>query len=575
MSDREVSALAFPSEAVLAMPGSKSEANRLLAAAALSPFAHELIGLPDALDVRHMERGLRAMGYGVVDVDGSRVRVSAGRDESVRAAEIFCGNAGTAARFLCAIAAITPGDWTLAGDAYLAKRPVQPLVDALCAMGFDVSSSDGAFPVRVRGGRPAADCVSVDASVSSQFASALMLIAPALDRGLTLAFDGEVASRRYLDLTCRALRQAGATVEVSRTRARVEPGFASPTGPLPVTGDWSAMGVWTCLNHLTGSRIRGEGLVAGSDQADEALAHVLTCLDGPGERSVDVEPLPDQFLNLAIVAALRDGTTHFTGATNVRAKECDRVAVVARELRRCGAELDERADGVTVRGGASLHGAAVDPEGDHRVAIAFALLGSVVTGVRVRGADCVRKSYPGFWEDLASVHAKHRAIALVGMRGAGKTTLGRALAQRIDSRFLDADQQFETRHGPIPKFVEARGWSAFRTAERAVVTDCLARGVVVATGGGCVEDPAVRRLLTERAFVVSLEAPVEVLAARVADGSRPSLTGAPVTEEVAEVLERRRPLYEAIADRRVDATLPLSTQLTQASAHQWRADARR
>ena len=98
---------------------------------------------------------------------------------------------------------------------------------------------------------------------------------------------------------------------------------------------------------------------------------------------------------------------------------------------------------------------------------------------------------------------------------------------------------------------------------------------MVATGGGCVEDPAVRCLLTERAFVVSLEAPVEVLAARVADGSRPSLTGAPVTEEVAEVLERRRPLYEAIADRRVDATLPLSTQLTQASAHQWRADARR
>ena len=561
MSSREVSVLAFPSEAELVMPGSKSEANRLLAAAALSPYAHELTGLPDALDVHHMVRGLQALGYGVEELDGHRAKVSARRDPSVNAAEIFCGNAGTAARFLCAVAAVTPGEWTLTGDAYLAKRPMQPLVDALGRLGFEVSSDGGGPPLRVRGGAPAARHVTVDASVSSQFATALMLIAPALEQGLTVAFEGEVASRRYLDLTCRALRRAGARAEWTASSVHVEPGFAPPEGALAVTGDWSAMGVWTCLNHLSTSRIHGDRLVADSDQADEALEHVLTALDGSGDRVVDVEPLPDQFLNLAAVAALRAGETRLVGATNVRTKECDRVAVMARELRRCGAELEEHADGLTVRGGAPLRGAVVDPEGDHRVAFAFGLLGSFVPGVRIEEPACVRKSYPAFWKDLSKVHVQHRAVALVGMRGAGKTTLARALAARLGSQFVDADARFEELHGAIGAFVRSRGWPAFREAERLVHAACLAPGVVLATGGGCVEDAETRRLLAERAFVVSLEAPADVLAGRIAGSARPSLTGAPVDEEVATVLARRRALYEGLAHRRVDATLPLADQL--------------
>lgn len=566
MSSREVSPLAFPSDAELVMPGSKSEANRLLAAAALSPFAHELTGVPDALDVRYMVTGLCAMGYEVRELGGHRVVVAAERDEAHTSAEIFCGNAGTAARFLCAIAAVTPGDWTLTGDDYLARRPFRPLLDALGALGLHVDSADGATPLRVRGGRPTVDRVAVDASVSSQFATALMLIAPALERGLDVTFAGDVASRRYLDLTCTALRRAGARATLGPAGARVEPGYAPPHGPLVVTGDWSAMGVWTCLNHLTGSRIHGDQLEADSDQADEALAHVLAALEGAGPREVDVAPLPDQFLNLAAVAALRDGETHIVGAANVRTKECDRVAVMARELKKCGADVDEHPDGLTVRGGAPLRGAVVDPEGDHRVAFAFGLLGSLVPGVHVAQPECVQKSYPAFWEDLAWVHAKHRPVALIGMRGAGKTTLGRALAAELGSWFVDTDERFEARHGPIAAFVRARGWPAFRDAERAVLGECLQAGVVVATGGGCVEDEGARRLLAERAFVVSLDAPADVLAARVAGSDRPSLTGAPLTDEVPEVLARRRGSYRSLADRCVDATLPLQAQLQGALA---------
>jgi shikimate kinase len=239
---------------------------------------------------------------------------------------------------------------------------------------------------------------------------------------------------------------------------------------------------------------------------------------------------------------------------------------MARELERCGADLDEHRDGLTVRGGAPLRGAVVDPEGDHRVAFAFGLLGSLVPGIHVAQPECVQKSYPAFWEDLAWVHAKHRPVALVGMRGAGKTTLGRALAEELGSWFVDADERFEARHGSIAAFVRARGWSAFRDAERAVLSECLQAGVVIATGGGCVEDEGSRRLLAERTFVVWLDAPADVLAARVASSDRPSLTGASLADEVPDVLARRRGAYRSLADRRVDATLPLGEQLQRASA---------
>ncbi len=568
MSDAAVRPLAVPSEAVLVMPGSKSEANRLLAATARAPHAHLLRGLPDALDVRHMVAGLESMGYAVEpDGDaGTNVRVGAARDTSVTEAELFCGNAGTAARFLTALAAVTPGEWTLTGDRHLARRPMGPLLDALRALGARVEATNGRVPIRVSGGPLTTSAVTVDASTSSQFASALLLVGPSLPDGITVRFAGEVASRRYLELTCRALRQLGAKVLLSHDHARVEPGFEPPSTPLHVTGDWSAMGVWSCLNSLSGSNVRGDHLLEGSDQADEALTEVLRRLDGEGPREVDVAKMPDQFLNLAAVAALRAGETRLVGAANVRIKECDRVHVMARELQRCGVDLEEHEDGLTIRGGRPLRGARIDPEGDHRVAMAFALLGCFVPGVSVADADCVAKSYPAFWEDLEAVHRRHRAVAVVGMRGAGKSTFGRALAAALGSAFVDTDEVFEQRHGEIDAFVQEHGWGAFRDAELGIVTDALDEGTVVATGGGAIESDPLLPRLRAHAHVVYLEASAELLRDRLRGSARPSVTGAAVEDEVEELLRRRAARYRGAADVTIDAELPTATQVAQVTA---------
>ena len=307
------------------------------------------------------------------------------------------------------------------------------------------------------------------------------------------------------------------------------------------------------------SNAAARNLLRDSGQADEGLAALLAQLPPHGDTTIDVATMPDQFLNLAVLAALRPGTTTFVGGANLRVKECDRLAVAARELAKLGADVVERPDGLVVRGGRALHGGVVDPANDHRVAMAFALLGLLSPGIAIADPDCVAKSYPTFWRDLAHVLAQRPPLVLVGMRGVGKTTLGRALAARTGAVFVDVDERFVSRHGPIAAFVAQHGWPAFRAREAELVAAALQPNTIVATGGGAVTEESTRSLLRERARVLWLEAPLDVLRARLANDAaqRPSLTGAPVLDELAAVLAARTPMYAEVAHVRVDATLPL------------------
>ncbi|MEZ6038606.1 MAG: 3-phosphoshikimate 1-carboxyvinyltransferase [Planctomycetota bacterium] len=563
---RAVEPLAFPSDATLSMPGSKSDANRLLVAAALSGREVTVTGASPSDDVRHLVAGLTTMGYAARWLDEATGEVAVGprRSDAPTTGTLFCGNAGTALRFLLSAAAITPGEWTLDGDEHMRRRPIQPLVDAWRALGIDAEASNGCPPVRVRGGAPHGDAVQVDARVSSQFVSSLLLVAARLPRGLRIDFGGELASRGYASWTAALLRRFGIEAAVAADHASVRPGYGDVPARIAVGGDWSSMGVWTCLDLLTGSRVHDPALHRDSGQPDEALGALLEQLQSADERTLDVEPLPDQFLNLAVTAALVPGTTHLIGAANTRRKECDRVAVVARELRRCGVDLDEHQDGLTVRGGCAWRPTVIDPEGDHRVAMAFALAGLCAPGIAIGDPECVRKSYPSFWDDLERVRAQHRPVVLIGMRAAGKTTLGRAIAQRLGSTFYDTDERFVSRHGEIGAFVAANGWPAFRAEEQQLVASALQPGTIVATGGGAIEASDTQAMLRERAFVVFVDAPLELLRARLAGSDRPSLTGAAVTDELDAVLARRLPIYRALADRTVDAARPLDEQLSLA-----------
>ena len=555
----------YPSAAELELPGSKSEVNRLLVLAALSGREVTVEGVSASDDVRYMVSGIAALGYlAQLDAEGRTIRVGPRQPDAPTSGEMFCGNAGTAVRFLVSLAAITPGNWTVTGDERMQTRPMQPLIDAWRQLGV-VVTRDGK-DLRVVGARPAGGKVLIDGSVSSQFVSSLLLIGAALPSGVDVELVGPVASRGFLEWTIKLIQRFGVGATLRGRRAFVEGGYGDVPASVRASADWSAMGVWTCLNHLTGGRVRGRNLKRRSGQPDEWLDEALRRMQTPASRTIDVSLIPDQFLNLACLAAMLDGTTRLIGAANVRVKECDRVAVVTRELRKCGADVTEHEDGLTVRGGAPLHGVTVDPEGDHRVAMAFALLGARVPDIDISEPDCVSKSYPGFWRDLEKVRELHLPVALVGMRGAGKSTLGRALATHLGADFVDSDEEFAAQHGPISPFVAARGWPAFREKEAQVIKEELLPGRVLALGGGALETAAVRERLRQRAIVIYLEAAAALLRERIDGSDRPTVTGAPIVAEVDDLVSRRAPLFQAAADRTIDASLQLQDQVTAAAA---------
>lgn len=566
VGSRPIGQLLWPADATLTLPGSKSEANRLLVAAALAGRNVRVLGATPCDDVRRLVAGLGAMGFAASfqDAELGHVLVGPRHPQPPATATLSCGNAGTALRFLVSVAAITPGKWTITGDPQMLRRPIGPLVAAWRRLGVDITDTNGCPPVHVRGAAHRGGAVTLDASISSQFVSSLLLVGATLPQGLDITFEGPLASVDYVRLTIETLRCFGIRAALRDGGASVAPGH----GPLPpevqVAGDWSAMGVWTCLQFLTGSRLRPTNLRADSGQADEGLAALLPRFTSADDRTIDVSTMPDQFLNLAVVAALRPGSTLLTGAANLRHKECDRIAVMARELVKCGARVEQLPDGLRVHGG-PLHGAAIDPEHDHRVAMAFALLGLLVPGITVSEPGCVAKSYPSFWADLDHIAQNRRAVAVVGMRGAGKSTFAHALATRTGSLWIDTDDRFVAAHGPIGPFVAKYGWPAFRAAEAALVADAVQPGRIVSLGGGAIEDQATRALLRERALVAWLVADEPLLRARLAaDPGRPSLTGAPVLDEVAAVLARREPLYGECATFRLDAARPTTEQVDAA-----------
>jgi|GEM_PF-334411 len=553
--------LRAPADAVVTMPGSKSEANRALAAAALSGREVLIEGATPCDDVRHMVAGLATLGFAVrfVDEAAGQVLVGPRGADAPTAGELFCGNAGTALRFLVSIAALTPGEWTVTGDAHMRTRPIGPLVDAWRRAGVAITAEGGCPPVRVTGASvdDRALALELDPSVSSQFVSSLLLAGSGLAQPLEVAFTAPPASLEYAELTCRVLVAFGCRATVDAQGARVEPRSGAVPERYAVAGDWSAVGFLACLQMLTGSRLCATNLRTGTNHPDEALIEHLAAFAEPGPRTLDVSAVPDQFMNLAVVAAAREGTTRFVGAANLRAKECDRLAVTARELARIGVPAREHDDGLEVDGVAELEPATIDPEGDHRVAIAFTLAGLLSPGIAVADPTCVSKSDPAFFQRVDALRERPANVIVVGMRCSGKSTFARLLGVELDRVAHDTDSWFTSEHDSIASYVAEHGWTAFREREASVLEHLLRTpGQVIALGGGAVETDAVRALLRDQPLVVHVHAPLATLRERLAanDPSRPSVTGADPHDELGTLLARRTPLYDEMAKLWVDGT---------------------
>lgn len=397
-----------------AVPASKSELNRLLVLAALLPGETRVGPRAQADDVARLVAALAALGAPVREQDdGWVVGALDLQDPTPRALE--AGEGGTTSRFLVALASRRAGPTVVRGGEQLGRRPIEPLLAALRALGAEAERLPGpGLQVRVRGPWTRPGPVEVEAGESSQFASALLLCAP--PAGLSLRAHGDPVSRPYLELTLRALRAAGAGVEPLALGWRVA-GPRAPVRELRAAGDASSLTYPAALAAL-----RGEVLLPRPDpaQADARFPALLAAMGArvdpvAGERlriaaaplrgiELDARDCPDLVPALCAVASAARGETRVTGAAHLRAKESDRIALLAALLRAFGVEAEERSDGLVVRGTGDLAGLSPDARppvgGDHRLAMTGAVLGRAGRGAWIETPGCVGKSWPGFWEWL-------------------------------------------------------------------------------------------------------------------------------------------------------------------------------
>ncbi|MFV0445934.1 MAG: 3-phosphoshikimate 1-carboxyvinyltransferase [Planctomycetaceae bacterium] len=431
----EMTPVRGPVHAAIRPPGSKSITNRALILAALATLRSRadsrcrLTGVLHSGDTRVMIDSLRRLGWRIEQNIEAGTLDLFPRNSAAATSEpcdLWLENSGTSIRFLTALAAglTDGGPVRLDGNARMRERPIQPLVDALQRWGAnaDCELNTGCPPLLVsRHGLPGT-LVSVAGDLSSQYLSALLMVAPIASADVTVRVEGTLVSRPYIDMTIAVMRQFGAMVDEPETNAF----HVSASGYQPVDyaiePDASAASYFFAVAAVTGGRVTVEGLNRQSLQGDvyfvEALermgcqvewsANSIT-VTGGSLRGIDVDmnAISDTAQTLAAVAPFAQGTTHIRGVAHMRLKETDRVTAVVTELRKLGLSVEEHDDGMTIHPG-PMHPASIATYDDHRMAMSFAILGLKQPGVTIEHPGCTSKTYPRFFEDLAQVCASSR-----------------------------------------------------------------------------------------------------------------------------------------------------------------------
>ncbi len=396
-----------------AAPPSKSEAQRALLCAALADAPTHLVCPELSRDVAVMADGLRALSAAVGRTpDGffvTPLTCAAAR------AALDCGDSGAALRFLLPLAAALGVRAELWRSARLAKRPVAPLAEVLRTHGCKITEqADGSI---VCAGQLRGDRYTISGAVSSQFVSGLLLALPLLGAPVELRLLPPVVSADYITLTRQVQERFGVRWEAGEQKFFLPAGqgYRAPGAPFCVSGDWSGAAFWLCAGAIS-QPVTVTGLEPASAQPDRRVLELLrrfgarvTVEDteisvAPGELhgiTAALDDCPDLLPPLAAVAAAAAGTTRFTGVGRLRWKESDRPAVLAALLNRLGGYASVEGDSLVIQGGKPLCGGTADACGDHRIAMAAALLACRCTApLALSGAACVEKSYPGFWAQL-------------------------------------------------------------------------------------------------------------------------------------------------------------------------------
>ena len=415
-----------PVDLDLAVPGSKSITNRCLIIGALAEGEVSLSGALYADDTHYMAQALAGLGFRVEpEWEQARCRIwGFGGVIPKHGGEIFVGAAGTAMRFLSAFVSLGQGRFRLDGTPRMRERPIEDLLQGLRMLGVDARSEQGnqCPPVVVEAKGLPGGLARVDGSRSSQYLSALLLVAPYARAPLRLEITGAFVSRPFVELTLKVMSDFG--VGTAREGERVflpAHGVKYRAGEYAIEGDATAASYFLAAAAILGGRCLVTNVSGDSAQGDAAFADVLARMGCRVRKNMlggkmgievsrdpktplrpiaaDLNAMPDVAQTLAVVCLFAEGKSRIFNIANLRIKETDRLKALATELRRLGAEAVEGGDELQITPGAPKD-AKVETYGDHRMAMALALVGLARPGVTIKDPACVSKTYPNFFEDL-------------------------------------------------------------------------------------------------------------------------------------------------------------------------------
>ncbi|POS85943.1 hypothetical protein EPUL_004310, partial [Erysiphe pulchra] len=588
-------------------PGSKSISNRALVLAALGAGTCRIKNLLHSDDTEFMLSAIANLGGALYSwEDAGDTLVIHGKKGEFHASpsELYIGNAGTASRFLTSILTLCQTSevsfTVLTGNARMKKRPIGPLVDSLRINGAEIEylGCENSLPLKISATGFNGGLIELTAAISSQYVSSILMCAPYAKKPVTLKLvGGKPISQPYIDMTIAMMATFGiavirSTIEENTyhipqgvyknpTEYEVESDASSATYPLAV----AAISGTTC----TVSNIGSKSLQGDADFATKVLrpmgcdvvqTEYSTTVTGPKSSSlialdeIDMESMTDAFLTASVLAAVAKGTTRICGIANQRVKECNRIAAMRNQLEKFGVICREFEDGIEIDGRPAnslkipLDG--VDCYDDHRVAMSFSVLSIVAPlPVLIKERECVGKTWPGWWDILSlsfKVDLKGKEIRselakqysndnltnptliFIGMRCAGKTTLGKRASTILQRPFIDLDEEFERINKcKISNFVQTRGWENFRTAERLLFEKIMVEkqhGYIISCGGGIIETPRCREIFIQHRNSGGIVIYVYRDIYEIIESIQNDETRAKYSESVMDIYLRRLPWFE-------------------------------
>ncbi len=402
-------------------PPSKSYTNRALLISALAEGESVVENPLFSDDTQYMCEALR--GYGISAIkEKNAFRIK--RSESQLGApknKIYVGNAGTAMRFLTTFACLTKGQTRLTGDERMLERPIGDLLACLQSLGANAKTDLGnqCPPLTIQGGSVRGGEAGLAGNKSSQYLTSVLQCAPYFEKDTQINIVGELTSKSYIDITLEVMFAFGVTVENKNyNQFNVKAGQKYTAKNYTVEGDASSASYFIAAAAVSGGEVTVTGLNPNSVQGDIKFADVMEQMGCRVEKKsdriivqgrplkgihVDMNNMPDTAQTLAVVALFAEGETVITGIANLKIKETDRIAALATELTRLGADVKAGSDFLLIKPG-KYQPAEIDTYNDHRMAMSFALAGLKIPGVKIKNSQCVGKSFPDFFDRFQEMY---------------------------------------------------------------------------------------------------------------------------------------------------------------------------